>query len=109
MGPLIGVVVPSCGHFDYVAATIDGLFYGNHERFAVFLVDDASFKLGAVNMVPSFLKHADRMRAGQFDVHQFKEHGGYIRSINEGASWACERQLEYLCLSNSDLLFAAGW
>src|SRR4051794_14057920 len=100
MGPLIGVIVPSYGHFDYVAATIDSLFAGNSERFAVFLVGDASPEWGASLAHNPVAKYPASVLLGQLDVHQFKEHGGYIRSINEGARQAQVLQLAFASTNN---------
>lgn len=108
---MIGIIIPTYGHFDYATRAVRSALTYTETRLAgtpaekmdarVYIVDDASpdwdYGWPVLFQSPSI------------DVLRFTENGGLTRSWNHGIRQAVADGCEYVCVTNSDVIFSPGW
>lgn len=122
MAPSLLIVVPTYNHFDYAFRAIrSALANTTTFRPHVLAIDDASpdrLHLDPLSRVigrpyGDYLYHLRLLRDefGEDSIMQaqFDQNGGLTRSWNVGLTWARERDHDFCCVTNSDVLFAPGW
>lgn len=91
------VVVPTHGHLDYARRAVASLLAAAPPDALAVVVDDASTDWSFDGW------------PGGVALHRFKKQGGLTRSWNYGLRVARDRGAEYACVTNSDVVFTAGW
>lgn len=103
--PDVLVIIPSCGHFDYVKRVALSLRRVTQEesgvRVAYVIIDDASEEWGIVDWSTWPDPLCMKVR--------FEEHAGLTRSWNTGLGIARELGTTYAVCTNSDVLFSTRW
>jgi glycosyltransferase involved in cell wall biosynthesis len=95
------VIVPSCGHFDFVYRTLVSLESArNDETTDYIVIDDASADWDAIDW--SFFP-----RPNCYKFH-FNAREGLTRSWNQGLTLARAEGYRYAVCANSDLVFSPG-
>lgn len=105
----IGIIVPSYGHYGYVARCIESAFANSPEDTHVLVVDDGhpDYHDGFQRYIQPFLCD-DRVSYRLHDT-RYDTNGGFIRSINHGLEYFRDLGAKYTVCGNSDLVFAPNW
>lgn len=101
----IGLIIPTYGHFHYARRAVLSAFRYTTAPLAVLIVDDAS-----PGWKPRW--YTDLLYespAARLSYHRFGENGGLTRSWNHGLTWFRDLGVDYICPSNSDVIFTPGW
>lgn len=105
--PSLLVVLPTYGAYDYAVHALTSVLR-NTEHFdvTVSVVDDATpeNKRAHFDVLLQAIREETRVQ-----WHQFVVNGGLTRSWNYGLEEGIANNFDYVCVTNSDVYFPAGW
>lgn len=106
----LGIVIPTYGAFAYAAKAVrSALMCDFPGEVHVCVVDDASpdWGTGYANHLRQFLCD-DETKNRYHDAH-YQFNGGLTRSWNHGLTFFRDLDCDYICVTNSDVIFPFNW
>lgn len=103
------MIIPTYGAFDYASRAARSAIINTSGMAVVHVVDDASPVDWQAIRRQHFSSLANEFGVDRLSLFRYDTRGGLTRSWNHGLSAAIQGGADFVCCTNSDVLFSPGW